>query len=199
MRSGSLVEESYTIARQCIFLTLLGASIIIACLLIERTIFQMENEKATKQLVSSHIYTNKILLTDETLTLSATMAAITGKDQWIQHYNKNLPIIDQAIKQTLDLAPTDIAKDFDNETRLSNDKLVELEETAFDSLKAGNTTKALSILQSPTYISHKKILKKGTSKFIDDMVRAKQSNLSHIQKRAKLLLMFLADIYYLNA
>ena len=188
MVSGSIVKKSFAIARQCIVMALLGASCIIISLLIERAVFQTSNQSATKRLVEAYVLTNQILLADERLTLSANMAASTGEERWIKRYQKNVPVIDQAIARALKLAPLDVAKRFDQETRLSNDKLIALEDASFDALRAGDKDKAREILSSPSYSEHKVILVNGTSRFVDNMVAALKGNLEMTRTQSRLLL-----------
>ena len=191
MRSGSIVKESFSIARQSVQLALLGALFVIACLLAERFYFHISIEDATTDLINTHKVTNQIRLADERLTLSANMAIATGQQRWINRYQKNVPLIDQAIQAAIELAPAQVSTQFIQETRLSNDKLIALEEKSFQAISKGNKAKAQQILDGPQYSEHKTILADGTKKFIDSTVHAMTANIAHIENRSLFLLLFI--------
>ncbi|WP_013322116.1 methyl-accepting chemotaxis protein [Gloeothece verrucosa] len=96
---------------------------------------------------------------DEVLTMSARMAASTGDTQWENRYRKNEPILDQTITNIEKLAP-DFA-DETEKTKDANDKLVKLENQAFDSVRLGQQKLALSLLMGSEYEIQKNIYSKG--------------------------------------
>ncbi len=73
----------------------------------------------------------EIIHLDEVLTMSARMAATTGDLKWEQRYRTYEPQLDNAIKQSTQLAPEVYAK-YATQTDAANVKLVEMEKQAFD-------------------------------------------------------------------
>lgn len=94
--------------------------------------------------------TGDITYLDEVLTMSARMAASTGDLAWLQRYEKHVPLLDQAIAQTLKDVTEDIRADA-SKTDAANKRLIELEEQAFELVKANKAEDAQKLLAGEEY------------------------------------------------
>ena len=184
MRSGSIVKHATATARRATIISLIGAAAIVCGFLVERVYFQHEIAAATDRLVAAHQSANLVLLADERLTMSANMASATGEQRWIDRYNANIPVIDRAISEAIELAPAAIAKRFDAETRVANDRLVELERRSFDQVRSGDTKSARATLDGRTYARFKKILSEGTSRFADGTIAFVTADVETVEQRS---------------
>ena len=184
MRSGSIVKHATATARRATIISLIGAAAIVCGFLVERVYFQHEIDVATDRLVAAHRSADLVLLADERLTMSANMAAATGEQRWIDRYNANIPVIDRAIGGAIELAPPAIAKRFDAETRVANDRLVELERHSFDQVHSGDTKSARATLDGQTYARFKKVLSEGTSRFADGTIASLTADVETVEQRS---------------
>lgn len=184
MHSGSIVKQATATARRAAKVAILGASAIVCALLVERAYFQGKISDATEKFIAAHRSADLILLADERLTMSANMAAATGEERWIDRYEANIPAIDGAIGEAVALAPPWVANRFDAETRVANDRLVELERRSFENVRSGKTEAARSILDGKTYARFKEILSDGTSRFVDGTIASVSAELAAVEQRA---------------
>lgn len=116
----------------------------------------------------------EIIHLDEVLTMSARMAATTGDLKWEQRYRTYEPQLDNAIKQSTQLAPEVYAK-YATQTDAANVKLVEMEKQAFDRVRQSKPDQALAVLFSQPYETQKQIYADGmkqTNNILQKRVRS---------------------------
>ena len=116
--------------------------------------------------------------------MSANMAAETGDQAWIRRYDQNIALIDAAIAEASIIAPPAETARFDAATRVSNDRLVELEREAFSNVRAGGLREASAILRSDEYAMHKRILQEGTDQLIIAVIAAVNADVAAVKQRA---------------
>jgi diguanylate cyclase (GGDEF)-like protein len=174
----SIVQESVKSARVSVRTAYIATMLIVAALLAERIVFQQEFEKVTETARVAADLAGTILLEDERLTMSANMAAAVGDDQWAERYNQRLTPMDQAISKSIAIAPPQIAKKFENETKAANDALVLMEVEALKAASEGRSAEARAVLGSGAYQQQKQILSEGTGRFLDSL---RLANLEHIK------------------
>ncbi len=188
MHSGSIVRHATATARRAALIALLGAAAIVGGFLAERAYYQGQIRNATAQLIAAYHAADLILLADERLTMSANMAAATGEKRWIDRYEINIPLITDAIAHAVALAPRDIARRFDAETRVANDRLVALERQSFDAVRRGDMRAARAILDGPTYATYKGVLRNGTMRFVDGMIAAVSAERAAVEHHAAIVI-----------
>ncbi len=157
-------------ARRSVLLALIGAGMSVAVFTGQHLTHELHNHTLSQKLITAHQSAADILLADERLTMSAHMAAETGEKMWIDRYNENIPLIDQAINRALKIAPPHLRSFFDNETRIANRHLVILEMNALRAAQLGRTKEARSILDSVDYHYNKGVLSRGTNRFNKKMI-----------------------------
>ena len=194
MHSDSIVKLSTRKARRAVFAALLGIAAIAGFFVIERFAFVREFSVASQRLLQAHRAADQILLADERLTMSANMAAATGAEGWIKRYDDNIPLIDTAIAEAIKIAPLADAERFDAETRVSNDRLVQLEREAFAKINAGDLQRARKLLDSEEYAAEKRILQEGTKRFIDAIITAVSAELAAVERRAIVIMIGLLSV-----
>jgi len=196
--SVAIVEKTIAKARRTVSLALVGAGLIVCGVLAERSWLLGEGQRIAAQLAAAEQAAGGILLADERLTMSAKMAAATGETAWITRYEKYLPEIDTAIAEAVALAPPSVARRFDQETRVANDKLVVLERSSFEAVRAGHPTRALAVLESGAYAEQKGVLSQGTERFTGAMVQSVRKQLDNLRSRADVVLGLVATLAVLS-
>ncbi len=93
---------------------------------------------------------------------AANMAAATGEQTWIDTYAANLPAAENAIRNAMEMARPEIASSSMLETKVSRDRLVELDRHVFDAVRNHDTELARGITADPVYQYHKQIVADGT-------------------------------------
>ena len=101
----------------------------------------------------------EIVYLDEVLTMSARMAASTGDLDWEERYLNNVPPLDKAIGEVLELAPE--YQENASQTDQANARLIEMEERAFELVRQGQLEEALNLLLGEEYSRQKAIYSQG--------------------------------------
>ncbi len=104
---------------------------------------------------------NKITYFDEVLTSSARLAAATGDERWEKRYLDVVPQLDAAIAQTEVLVPQAFDSDAIAQTNEANNKLIAMEDRAFELIDQGKVAAATAVLLSPEYEAQKAIYTQG--------------------------------------
>lgn len=140
-----------------------------------------------KQLVKRELklqkHTGEIAHYDEVLTMSARMAASTGDLVWLQRYEKYVPLLDEAIAQTLDNVPEEIRVEA-SKTDKANQRLIEIEDQALGLVKANKVNEAQTLLSGNEYELLKAQYSEGNRQvtkriesFIDEQLEVYQNQL----------------------
>ena len=116
----------------------------------------------------------EIIHLDEVLTMSARMAAATGDLHWEERYRRFEPQLDAAIERALIIAPGAISAV--TATQDAHQKLLKIENFAFDLVRSGQRAAARAMLFSDSYETHKSIYAQGMAEFIDQV----QNNVSAV-------------------
>jgi signal transduction histidine kinase len=111
-----------------------------------------------------------IMRLDETLTMSARMAAATGDPRWEQRYRHNEEPLDQAIAEALSLAP-ETASPSTKVTEAANAALVAIENRAFELSRQGKLGAAAAVFDQ-AYDEQKRIYAGGMDASMKAISRA---------------------------
>lgn len=103
----------------------------------------------------------EIVYLDEVLTMSARMAAATGDLRWEKRYRSFVEQLNNAILTVQQLAPGVLSTSAAHQTDTANLKLIEMENCAFDLVRAANSDSAKGVLFSEEYDTQKRIYAKG--------------------------------------
>lgn len=112
--------------------------------------------------------TGQIAHYDEVLTMSARMAASTGDLQWQERYDKFVPLLDEAISETLDNVTAEIRAEA-SKTDAANTRLIELETQAFELVQAKKAPEALQLLLGSEYSNLKAQYAEGNQRVLDQI------------------------------
>ncbi|WP_019508609.1 methyl-accepting chemotaxis protein [Pleurocapsa sp. PCC 7319] len=108
---------------------------------------------------------NQITYLDEVLSSSARLAATTGDKRWEKRYLDFVPQLDNAIAETEALVPSIFEnKDAISQTDEANNKLIAMEDRAFELINQGKLEEATSLLLSSEYEQQKAIYAEGLEK-----------------------------------
>ncbi|MGF1590240.1 MAG: methyl-accepting chemotaxis protein [Pleurocapsa sp.] len=123
---------------------------------------------------------NQITYFDEVLTSSARLGATTGNERWEKRYLDVVPQLDAAIAETGALVPQAFTSDAIAQTNEANERLIAMEERAFELIAQGDLAAATALLLSPEYEAQKAIYAQGLvettnalEKFVDDNIQQK--------------------------
>ena len=164
---GEEVKYATQLARQSLLKIAIFAAILLSFLAAERFHFQTAITAASARLTSAAEIKGNILLADEKLTMSAANYASSGDEAMHQRYLDAIPEIDTAIAEARKLAPPAAAARFDDETRVANDRLVELEMKSFELVAQHRMGDAVNIFTTLAYLNNKRVLEEGSVRFLD--------------------------------
>jgi diguanylate cyclase (GGDEF)-like protein len=168
-RGNDALAAATQTARRVVALAFTAAAVLAAGLTVERWHYHQHNATRVEAVKQAQHLADTILLHDERLTMSATLAAATGQPQWAERYAEFLPLIDQAIHDAASLVDPDAASRFDAATRHANDQLVAMEKLALSYAADGRLDAARSVLAWPAYAEHKRVLAEGTDRLLEDL------------------------------
>ncbi len=123
---------------------------------------------------------------DETLTMSARMAALSGDLRWVQRYDEAEPRLDAAINEAIALATPLEAVELARTTDDANRRLVELERASFVQDRAGNAAAAWSLLDGREYADLKAVYARGMEAFGADLEGSAARRNADLLTRARL-------------
>ncbi|MHB8901659.1 MAG: hybrid sensor histidine kinase/response regulator [Thermoguttaceae bacterium] len=125
-----------------------------------------------------------IVYLDEVLTMSARMAAATGDPEWETRYRNNEPqlasAIDDAIAMTAHVQNGDTAAAI----AVANDRLVDMENRAFELVRAGFPQEAQALLLSSDYQTEKDAYAAGMHQLADVLESSLIAAVNEQQRRA---------------
>jgi methyl-accepting chemotaxis protein PixJ len=124
---------------------------------------------------------DKITYVDEVLTMSARMAASTGDLKWEKRYNDFVPLLDDAIANTLDNVTDEIRAEA-SKTDAANQALIAMETQAFELVRAGKAPQALQLLLGPEYAQQKQIYAEGNTRVLADVEAYIESQLENYRQ-----------------
>lgn len=164
---GEEVKYATQLARQSLLKIVICAALLLVFLAVERIHFQAAVTVATARLAQAAQIKGNILLADEKLTMSAFAYAHSGDEAMRRCYLDAIPEIDTAIAEAKKMAPPSAASRFDDETRIANDRLVELEMKSFELVAQNHMEEAANIFSSFAYLNNKRVLKAGSVQFLN--------------------------------
>ena len=160
----------------------LAAISLIAVVLIAKDTYEVISTTIdqTEKIVTAH---NNILLYDEMLTMSASMAATTGDSSWIDRYKRVEPLLNEAIENAVNYASNDAIRFLIGSTDKANSVLVDMERASFEHVRNGDLESAWKILSSDEYKHQKEIYAKGIGKAIKAIKAETLDNMASIKNR----------------
>jgi serine phosphatase RsbU (regulator of sigma subunit) len=128
----------------------------------------------------------EIVHLDEVLTMSARMAAASGKREWQTRYDRFVPKLDAAIAETHKLAADALDAEAAGKTDQANLALIALEEKAFEEVQQDRPAEAMAILFSPEYEAQKKIYADGMTTMTTSIQRRIDESMAGYSRQAKI-------------
>jgi diguanylate cyclase (GGDEF)-like protein len=180
----SIVKNAVRSARRSVLTAYVATAALVAALVIERFAFESVFEQAVESSQLAAQLSATILLEDERLTMSASMAASTGERRWADRYEQRIGPMDEAIAKGSALASKEVAARFENETKAANDALVEIEREALAAAGEGRNAAAQALLDSEVYQHQKRVLAEGTDRFLKSLQDAGLARMDATQQRA---------------
>jgi methyl-accepting chemotaxis protein len=165
------------------FLLTIGLTFILSGVMVaERHSMQREILALSEKRAAAEKHIGEVIYFDELLTMSARMAAATGKPEWVSRYDEGIPKITAALDALNALAPADIAQRLKDSTSAANDELVKIETAIFEKVKAADLAGAQALFDG-TYDKHKEVLTAGSDAFNAELLSSIKTEQSAIQQR----------------
>ena len=175
------------LARRSLALALGGAALIVVALLAERLWLWAAHEAAADRHARAQQVAGDVRLADQRLTSAAQMAVATGARRWVDDFDTHLPELDHALTQAKALAPLAAAERFDQQTRVANEDLANMRESAFEAVTVGAADTARTIFDGERYRKNTQMMVAATASFTAATVAATQSELAALKQRALLV------------
>ena len=175
------------LARRSLGLALAGAALIVGGLLIERLWLSAAHEAAAARHARAQRLAGDLRLADHRLTSAAQMAVATGERRWVDDYDTHLPELEDALAGAKALAPPATAGQFDQRTRVANEDLANMRESAFEAVAVGAADVARTIFDGERYRHNSRLLAAATAEFTAATVEATQAELAELKQRASLV------------
>jgi diguanylate cyclase (GGDEF)-like protein len=185
---SAIVDATLRTARRTVALALATMALVVGLMAAERVWLLRTHDAATERVAEAERLAGALRLADERLTMSAYMAAATGEERWIARYHQHLPEIEAALAAGQALAPTDVARHFNDQTKAAAESLIELETTALEAIAVGAPSVARAILDGERYRKDKALLSGGTAEFTDSTQQAMRQELAALRRRENALL-----------
>ncbi|MEM8855464.1 MAG: GGDEF domain-containing protein, partial [Pseudomonadota bacterium] len=177
----TIAEISGRAARRVLVATPVGCLLIILLLNVQDLVSNHLITKSKEQFARAEAIAGEILLADETLTMSANMAAATGETRWSDRYQAHIPVMDDAIARAKALAPADISNRFKAATETANALLVDAELDALALAAANDRAGALAVLAAPGYTYNKSVLVEGISSFLTSLTDLQSARVAQVK------------------
>jgi len=136
------------------------------------------SSRATNSIVTRHELTReltelrgRILLRDETLTMSARLAAATGDEDWIRRYQMAEPMLVSDIEKAIELADSVPVERAAKATEDANFALIDMELRSFELVREGRAAAAAALLSSSEYAHQKRVYGSGMQAVLDQIQR----------------------------
>ena len=123
---------------------------------------------------------------DEVLTQSARNFAFTQNPIWIERYDETVLLLDDEIKMALDNGDA-VDHSFFTDIDFANQKLIELETSAFFFVRNGDPEKAVSILEGQEYANFKAVYYQALTNYAEKHSLSHQSALESTENTIHLL------------
>jgi diguanylate cyclase (GGDEF)-like protein len=187
LQGGAIVDATLRAARRTVALALLTMAVMVALMAAERVWLLKTHDAAAERVAQAERLSGALLLADERLAMSAYMAVISGEDRWVARYHQHLPEVEAALVAGQALAPTDVARHFNDQTKASSERLIELETTALEAA-VRDPAVARSILDGERYRRDKALLTGSTIEFTDSTRKVMREDLAALRRRDDVLL-----------
>ncbi|MES2714609.1 MAG: EAL domain-containing protein [Pseudomonadota bacterium] len=183
----SIVEQTMALARRSLAMALAGGALIVGALLAERLWLSAAHEAAADRHARAQLAAGDVRLADQRLTSAAQMAVASGMRRWVDDYDTHLPELDDALTRAKALAPLAAAARFEQQTRVANEDLANMRESAFEAVTVGATDVARTIFDGQRYRNYTRMLVAATAEFTAATVAATQAELTALKQRALLV------------
>lgn len=140
----------------------------------------------------------EITYLDEVLTMSAHMAVATGDSQWIERYQKYDPQVIAALAEATKLIPTVFEGKASEQINASAQKLLAMEEEAFQLVQRGQRQLASELLFGQEYETQKQIYTAAMGQVTSAMQQYAENSLkTQTQKASIAILIVIATLIIL--
>jgi HPt (histidine-containing phosphotransfer) domain-containing protein len=129
----------------------------------------------------------RIMTLDETLTMSARMAASAHDSAYEARYNEHVDELDRTIKATIGLVPDDGVATAVKSTDAANTRLVDMETKSFELDKAGKYDEALALIEGKQYRADKAIYADGMQRAFTLLEKLTAARTASVERWAILL------------
>ncbi len=185
--SVSIVEQTMRQARRAVAITLGGAALWTAALLVERLWSAEELARAAARLATAHEVAARLHVTEQQLLQAAQTASLTGDRGWIDRYDRLVDQLGQTIEHAALLAPLDVLDRYRRKTAEAAAEIARMRASALDALKSGAHQSARALFDGERYGRHTRLLAEANEELTTASLKATRAELSRLEQRSWLM------------
>lgn len=146
---------------------------------------QQRSEQHDESVMNLSMIAAQLARLDETLTMSARMAAQTGNLSWKTRYDNSEIALENAFQNALKLLPEGAPRKGHQITQAANTELVEMERQVFGLVAEGNLVTAQQLIDSEPYRTAKARYAEGLSELQQDLLSMIGPHLENRKSRSR--------------
>lgn len=112
---------------------------------------------------------------------------ISGERRWVDVFDAHLPELDEALARAKALAPAGAAERFEQQTRVANEELESMRESAFEAVTVGAADIARTVFDGERYQHNTRLMTSATAELTAATVDAAQTELAALRRQEMLV------------
>jgi diguanylate cyclase (GGDEF)-like protein len=181
--SVSIVEQTMRQARRAVAVTLGGAALWTAALLVERLWSADELARAAGRLASAQEVAGRLRATEQQLADAAQLASITGDARWVERYAHLVDQLGQTIEHASLLAPLPVAQRYRSGTAATAAETARMRASALEALRSGAHGSARALFDGERYRRNSRLLAEANAELAAASLAATEAELAHLKRR----------------
>lgn len=184
MPNVSIVEQTMRQARRAVALTLAGAALLMAALLVERLWSSHALASAADRHAMAAQVAADLRVTEQQLLQAAQAAGLTGERSWIDRYDRLVTEHNGAIEHASLLAPQAVTLRYRRKTEAAANEIARMRASALDALNSGDHVAAKGLFDGERYGRNAQLLREANEELTRASQAATQEELVSLRQRA---------------
>ncbi len=185
--SVSIVEQTMRQARRAVAITLAGAALWTALLLVERIWSADELARAAERLATAHEVAGRLRVTEQQLWQAAQTASLTGDVGWIDRYDRLVDQVSQNVEHAALLAPMEVSDRYRRKTAEAAAEITRMRASALEALKSGAHESARALFDGERYGLNSRLLSEANEELTGASLAATRADLARLEQRSWLM------------
>ena len=180
----SLVQQTMRQARHAVALTLAGAALLTAALLVERLWSAQALANAADRQAAAHQVAGQLRVTEQQLQQAAQSASLTGDRSWIDRYDRLLIQLAQTIEHASLLAPASVTEHYRGQTEAAAADIARMRQSALEALNSGAHDSARVLFDGERYGRNTALLSAANDQLTRASVVATEAEMVALKQRS---------------